>query len=145
MEGIDMQKDIWELTPMRIYNLNLVPRRLFEQIKGVEWNIDRLYAMSENICSNPTNLIYVLFDDDKIIHGLVWAQVNILNENLYVMILSVDEEYQGANGAAIDAAALLLNSIRQEANLKKIIWTTTRPKAYEKHGFKRSKKIIMEG
>ena len=87
-----MQKDIWELTPMRIYNLNLVPRRLFEQIKGVEWNIDRLYAMSENICSNPTNLIYVLFDDDKIIHGLVWAQVNILNENLYVMILSVDEE-----------------------------------------------------
>jgi len=145
MEGIDMQKDISELTPLRIYDLRIVPRKLLEQVKGLEWNIDRVYALSENICSNPTNLIYVLYDEEKIIHGLIWAQVNILNENLYVLVLSVDEEYQGANGAAIDAAALLLNSIRQEANLKKIIWTTTRPKAYEKHGFKRSKKIIMEG
>jgi len=49
------------------------------------------------------------------------------------------------NGAPIDAAYALLNMVRNDANLKKIIWSTTRPKAYEKHGFKRSKKIIMEG
>ena len=145
MEGIDMQKDIWELTPLRIYDLRIVPRRLLEQVKGLEWNIDRVYALSENICSNPTNLIYVLYDEEKIIHGVLWARINILDENLYVSILSVDEEYQGVNGAPIDAAYALLNMVRNDANLKKIIWSTTRPKAYEKHGFKRSKKIIMEG
>ena len=90
---------------------------------------DRVYALSENICSNPTNLIYVFYDNENIIHGVLWARINILDENLYVSILSVDEEYQGVNGAPIDAAYALLNMVRNDANLKKIIWSTTRPKA----------------
>ena len=101
--------------------------------------------MSDLICRNPTNFIFVFYDEENIIHGVLWSHVNLLSENIYVSLLSVDEEYQGVNGAAIDASYRLLDEIRIQGGLKKIIWSTTRPKAYEKHGFKRSKKIIMEG
>lgn len=140
-----MQKDIWELSILRVYNLNIIPRRFFEQVKDLDWNIDRLYLMSEQVCSNPCNLIYVLYDKENVIQGVIWAQINLLSENLCIMLLSVDKEYQGANGAAIEAARFALDSIRREAGLKKVLWTTTRPRAYEKHGFKRSKSIAMEG
>lgn len=139
-----MQKSVWDLTPFRIYNLNLVPRRFFERAKGLEWNIDRLYAMSENICSNPTNLIYVLIDEQNLIHGVIWAWINILDENLHVVLLSMDPEYQGPNGACIDAAYALLNKIRQDAGLRKIIFQTTRPRAFERHQARRSKTVLME-
>lgn len=137
-------KDIWNLRTTRIYNLNVIPRQFFTQAKDLRWNIDRLYALSDHICSNPANLIYVMYDEGNVIRGVLWAQINVLNENLYVILLSVDPEYQGPNGPAIEAARFFLDKIRQEANLKKIMWTTTRPRAYERHGLKRSKTVVME-
>lgn len=140
-----MQADIWELKILRIYDLNVVPRRFFEQARDLKgWNLDRLYSYSSSICSNPCNLIYALHDEGRVIRGILWARIDILSEELFVVLLSVDKEYQGANGAAIDAAKLALEEVKRTAGLKRITFLTTRPKAYEKHGMKRTKAVIME-
>jgi hypothetical protein len=128
---------------------SLVPRMLFEQVKGAEFKIDRLYQFGPMLLASPLTFFYVLAEKEQLekgtapVKGLLWAEINPLNENLVVHTFSVDKEYQG-NGTLNDALDFV-RTIQEKENLQKIQIITVHPKVYEKkHGWCESKKKIME-
>lgn len=125
---------------------SLIPRTLFEQIKGRNFIIDRIYQFGPIALSNPFTHLYVLAEESTaIIKGFLWAEINPYTEGLSVITFSLDKEYQSANGKAIKCAKELLDKIAEENKLTgKMEMVTIRPKAYEKAGWRKSEKIMME-
>lgn len=123
---------------------SLVPRYLFEQVKGADFKIDRFYQFGPMLLASPLTFFYALADKEtSLIKGILWAEINPLSENLVIHILSVNKEYQG-NGT-LDKALDFVKTIQEKENLQKIQITTICPKTYErKHGWHKSKKRIME-
>lgn len=121
-----------------------IPSYLFEQVKGADFKIDRIYQFGPLLLASPLTFFYALVNKEtSVIKGILWAEINPLSENLAIHILSVDKEYQG-NGT-LDKALDFVRVIQKEQNLQKIQITTICPKTYErKHGWSESKKRIME-
>lgn len=119
-----------------------IPKKLFEQVKDVEFNIDLLYQAPSRFISNANTMFYVLTNDTDIIKGILWAYVNILTEKIQVNILSIDKEYQFSD--AIEKTLEFIRSWQGENENLKIQIVTTRTKAYEEAGFEKSKHILME-
>jgi hypothetical protein len=75
--------------------------------------------------------------------GVLWAEINPLNETLFGSVCSVDKEYQG-NGI-LDDVNEVLEKIKEAEGLKKIQMLTSRPEVYvKKYGWKQSEKVILE-
>jgi len=119
-----------------------IPKKLFEQVKDVEFNIDLLYQAPSRFISNANTMFYVLTNDTDIIKGILWASVNILTEKIQVNILSIDKEYQFSD--AIEKTLEFIRSWQGENENLKIQIVTIRTKAYEEAGFEKSKHILME-
>ncbi|KKM21134.1 hypothetical protein LCGC14_1638480 [marine sediment metagenome] len=119
-----------------------IPKKLFEQVKDVEFNIDLLYQAPSRFISNANTMFYVLTNDTDIIKGILWAYVNILTEKIQVNILSIDKEYQFSD--AIEKTLEFIRSWQGENENLKIQIVTIRTKAYEEAGFEKSKHILME-
>lgn len=115
----------------------LIDRSLFEQIKDDPFNIDRIYELAPILVKNPNMMIYGLAENFKV-RGVLWANIDVLTDTVKVFVLSVEKEYQFD-----DAIAKTVEFIKTWGDMK-IEFVTTRPKAFEKAGMKRSKKIIME-
>ena len=126
----------------------LVPRHLIEQVKPMQCSPDRLYRLGHMICRNPFNLLGIFAPMDPQspafgqVRGFLWATINPLDEKIHVHMLSVDKEYQGKG--IVNETRNILEKIRTKQKLKGILFRTTRPKALEKMGFKRSEIILME-
>jgi len=123
---------------------NSVPKYLFEQVKDTDFDMDRLYQFGLMMLVNPLTYFYVMVEKEKpVIKGILWAQHNLLSDQLSVLVFSVDKEYQ--NNGAMEVSKQKLLEIKKENNIEgSIITVTTRPKAVEKVGWKRSNKIVME-
>lgn len=119
-----------------------IPRELFEQIKDVEFNIDLLYQTPSRFISGANTRFYVLIDEDKKIKGILWAYVNILTEAIDVYVLSIDREYQF--GDALKVTLEFIRSWFGKNETLKIMCITTRPQAYERAGWKTTKRVGME-
>lgn len=121
-----------------------IPRYLFEQVKDAEFKVDRLYQFGPVLITSPLTFLYILVNDTSAVKGILWAEVNPFNENIYANIFSVDKEYQN-NGDAMVGAIRKLKEIQVSEKLTgKITSSTTRPKAVEKVGWKKSNQINME-
>ena len=127
----------------------LIPRYLFEQVKGFDFNIDRLYQFGPILLASPLTFLYILADKKQlekgsaIPKGILWAEVNPFNEDINAHTFSIDRKYQG-NGAIAGVIEKLKEIIRTEKLVGKIIGFTIHPKVFERAGMKKSKKIIME-
>ena len=135
--------DINDLRFIRIYDFHLIPEHLLKQVRDLGYPPERLYMLGEAIMKNPFALLYALADQEHKIQGVLWATINPLDEIMYVQLLSMDRSFQN-RGQAITVTIENLEKIRENMNLNGIRWLTTRPRAFEKHGFKRSKRILME-
>ena len=136
-------RQIGELKFIRIYDFHLIPRDLIEQIKDRDYPSDRLYAIGEYITKNPCTLLYALADPEHKIKGILWATVSLLDERMYVNLLSIAKEYQN-HGQALKVVHENLEKIQTNLKLKGIRWITTRPHAFERQGFKRAQSVMME-
>ncbi len=121
--------------PLLFHN---IPRHLFEQVKDIPFEIDRLYRLSEQLLRDQTTLFYVLVDEDKKIKGVFWASANILSNSIDVVILSIDKEYQFSD--AIKKTLEFIDTFQKDATVRILVSKTA---AYEKAGFKK-KEILME-
>lgn len=119
-----------------------IPKELFEQVKDVEFNIDLLYQYPSKFISGLNTRFYVLTDDKDKIKGILWAYLNLLTESIDVHILSIDKEYQFGN--AIEKTLEFVRSWQGENESVKIQIITSRPQAYERAGFVKSKRILLE-
>ena len=128
---------------------SLVPRYLFEQIKGSDFKIDRLYQFGPMLLASPLTFFYILAEKEQLekgyapAKGILWVEVNPFNDDIHVHVFSIDKEYQ--NNGAMAEGIKKVGEIRDIEQLNgKIVTTTTRPKAFEKAGLKKSKRIFME-
>lgn len=92
---------------------------------------------------SPTSLLFLLLDEENVIRGFLWAEINVLEQVMFVNLLSVDKELWG-NGSAIDLATDFLKKRFVELNLKKVVWITDRPALFERKGFKQAKEVLLE-
>ncbi|KKN53625.1 hypothetical protein LCGC14_0600560 [marine sediment metagenome] len=119
-----------------------IPRELFEQVKDIEFNIDLLYQYPSKFIGGVNNMFYVLVDDEDLIKGILWIYINVLTEAIQIQILSIDKEYQFGN-ALKETEKFIRSWLGENENLK-IQIMTTRPHAYQKNGWKKSKQVLME-
>jgi len=142
-EVVDYGK-VKDLKLVRTYDFSIIPRYLFEQIKGRRLNVDKLYQFGGEIAQSPLTLLYVLVDENYVIKGFLWGAINPMTETLQVHYFSMDPEYQNHGQALVYVTYELLGKITKELGLETIEWVTSRPRAFEKLGAKRSKFVLME-
>lgn len=121
----------------------LVPSGLIEAVKGRTFSTDQFYKYQEANIDNPFNYLFALIDDHKKIQGFLWVETNLLDKSLFVNTFSVAKEYWG-KGRTIDKAIDFLRDLRIKTQAPKVFWCTTNEKFFVKHGFKRSKNVLME-
>lgn len=134
-----------DLTFLRTYDFRRIPRTFFEQVKEMDAGmIDRVYQLGTLIAASPTTLLYVLIDDVYVIHGVLWAEVDLIEAIIFVRLLSVEKEYQSSDGQLLNKAKDFLFNLMGPEMKKEIHFLTDRPGKFEKIGAKRCKRIRME-
>lgn len=121
----------------------IIPRDLIENVKGRTFTPEQFYKYQEGQVENPYNYLYALIDKDKKIQGYLWAEVNILDGSLFVNTFSIDKTYWG-KGQAMPMVIEFLEALKAKTKAPKVFWITTNDKFFSKHGFKRSKNVLME-
>lgn len=139
----------------------LIPRYLFEQIKELDDEaIDAIRGNATLIMTVPImdengkvtgqlpalNVwIALLYDADLGIKGFLWVEIDLIEKRIFVQACSVDKEYQSTDGAFSKKVVDYLRSLNIPDEIKSNIQlATTTPKAYEKFGWKRTNKVLME-
>jgi len=135
--------NIDDLEFVRLFLPRLIPVELIENVKGRTFTPEQFYDYQEDQRNNPQNYLYALVDNQKKIHGYLWAESNSLDGSLFVNTFSVSKKYWG-KGAAIERVTNFLHQLTDRLNPPKVFWVTTNEKFFLKHGFKRSKNILME-
>ena len=126
----------------RIFNGYLIPEYLINQVKP-GWIQEKFYNALSKAEENGNILLYGLFNEERELKGFLWATASPVDKCIYGNILSVDRLYQN-NGTYIHEAIKELKQVRKILEFTGIKWVTTRPKAFERYGFKRSKAVLME-
>lgn len=162
--------DIKELRIIRIIDPNILGmlpplRRLLKQVDGYDdRKIDTLIACGSSIITtiirdekgnllripNPLVHIAVLVEKDgkdkDTIQGLLWAQIDVIDCQILIRLLSIDKKYQSITASNINKmiTEYLFNLPIDDIFKKKIVAVTPHPKAYERIGWKRCKLTLME-
>lgn len=121
----------------------LIPQDLIENVKGRTFTPQQFYRYQEEQVSNPYNFLYALIDEAKKIQGYLWAEVNVLDGSLFVNTFSITKDYWG-KGKAIPMVVEFLEELKNKTKAPRVFWITTNDKFFSKHGFKRSKNVLME-
>jgi hypothetical protein len=143
MSTATTEKSIEDLEFVRLKLPRLIPLDLIESVKGRTFTPDQFYHYQERQIDNPFNYLYALIDAEKKIHGYLWAESNLLDGSLFVNTFSIDKEYWG-KGKAIPKSIEFLRKLKEKSKAPRVFWITTNEKFFLKHGFKRSKNILME-
>jgi hypothetical protein len=128
----------------RLYSLSLVPDRLLVAKGSIP--LKTIRSNADMIEGNPDTILLGIYDedDDNNIVGFMWLSISDLENALVTVLFSLDKKYQSVDGFNIKAMARVCRAIKEDMKLDKIYWTTTRPRAFEKLGFKRSRNVLME-
>lgn len=141
-----------ELRWVRVFTPTHIPKSLVEQIKKRSYSVEDFYKYQESVCVrqtaegptfNPLSHLYVLATDDHLVKGFVWFIIDALTKDLVLQTYSVDKEYW-KEGGAVTKLADFLKEFRRKASLNKVYWVSDYEKHSLRHGFKRSKSILME-
>lgn len=121
----------------------LIPSSLIEAVKGRTFTPEQFYSYQEDNVDNPGNFLYSAIDKDKKIQGYLWAEKNLLDESLFINTFSITKQYWG-RGESISKVIEFLRHLKEKTNASKVFWITTNEKFFAKHGFKKSKNVLME-
>jgi N-acetylglutamate synthase-like GNAT family acetyltransferase len=131
------------LTFVRLRLPKLIPKELIEEVKGRTFTPEQFYIYQDQQIDNPYNFLFALIDEDKKIQGYLWAEINILDGSLFVNTFSIRKKFWG-KGKAIPMVIKFLEELKQKTKAPRVFWITTNEKFFVKHGFKRSKNVLME-
>ena len=156
--------DIKDLTFLRLIiaeAFHAIPTRLFESIKELTPEmIERIYKYSAEIMTypcydrygniisrvpNPSVWVAVMQDIGREVKGFIWLEFDVIDQRVFVQATAVDPEYQTADGSVLANLIGYIKTLHIAEEMKNNIqFVTHKPKAYEKIGCVRSKKILME-
>lgn len=131
---------------VQFFTIKNIPKYLFRQIEGFsEEQINALYENHAAFEANPSNLLFTLIDDENIIKGFLWATVNSLENNLLVVAFTVDKQCQGDWHKKVSEFLLDYIEKNSQGRVKsELVALTSRPKAYERAGWKRHEKVYIK-
>jgi len=141
-----------ELRWIRSTSPELIPRYLVEQIKHRDFTVDDFMKYQKNltfvstpdgVMLNPFSHLYYLANSENMVKGILWFCVDPLTKDVIIQTYSVDKEYS-KTGGAVEKLTSLIKDIVIKGNLKKIYWITNHPRHSQRHGFKKSKSVLME-
>jgi hypothetical protein len=135
--------DISKLEFVRLRIPELIPLVLIEAVKGRTFTPERFIEYQKQQVDNPGNLLFALIDCDKKIHGYLWAELNMLDNTLFISTFSISKQYWGA-GAGIKKAIEFVEKLKEKTKSPRVQWSTTNEKFFIKHGFRRSKLSLLE-
>ena len=126
-------------------NVRLIPRELIEEVKGRLFTPDLFYDYQEKqlLYRNPGNLLYVLIDKDKKVHGYLWAEISQLDGSMFINTFSVNKDHWH-KGKSLPYIMKHLEKLKNAHKCPRVFWITTNERFFLKHGFKRSKNVLME-
>lgn len=126
-------------------NVRIIPKELVESVKGTLFTPEQFYAYQEAQLKlkHPGNLLYTLIDKDKMIVGFLWAEINQMDGSMFVNTFSIDKKYW-FKGEAMPKVIAFLDKLKAKHKCPRVFWITTNDKFFVKHGFKRSKNVLME-
>lgn len=123
----------------------LIPIELIENVKGKTFSPEQFYKYQEEQVKyeNPGNLLYALIDQEKKIHGYLWAEISQLDGSMFVNTFSIKKDFW-FKGRAIPKVTEFLEFLKKKHMCERVFWITTNEKFFLKHGFKRSKNVLLE-
>lgn len=141
MDNADLEK----LEFLKLKFPRLIPIDLIEGVKGKTFTPEQFYKYQEQQVKfeNPGNLLYALIDHEKKIQGYLWAEISQLDGSMFVNTFSIKKEYW-FKGKAIPKVTEFLEFLKNKHKCERVFWITTNEKFFIKHGFKRSKNVLME-
>ena len=137
------ESTISKLEFVRLKIPRLIPIELIEAVKGRTFTPEQFISYQEQQVDNPGNFLYVMIDENKKIHGYLWAELNSLDSTLFVNTFSIDKQYWG-KGCGIKRAINFLEHLKEKTKAPRVFWCTTNERFFIKNGFKRSKISLME-
>lgn len=152
MSDKETNKDFEKIKFIRVFTPVHVPKYLIEQIKHRKFKVDDWYAHQESICTyfengqakvNPSNLLFVIPDEDLKVVGVLHCNISDVEKALIVQTFSVHKDYW-SRGKAVQLLAKKCKELAKEKCLERVYWVTNYPKHSEYHGFKKSKSVLME-
>lgn len=141
-----------DLRWVRLYSPVNIPRHLIEQVRDRDYTVDEFVQYQELNCRlesddgftlNPFNHLYAMADTDNRVQGFLWFVIDPLSKDMVINTYSIDEKYWH-RGEAVEVLAKHVKQIKNKLKLKKVYWLTNYPKHSQRHGFKRSKAVLME-
>ncbi len=141
-----------QLRWIRSTSPELIPTYLIDQVKHKEYTTEDFIKYQKNVAFvstpegvvlNPFSHLYYLANDENLIKGVLWFCVDPLTKDIIIQTYSVDKEYT-KEGGAVEKLCILIKDIAFKAKLKKIYWVTNHPRHSQRHGFKKSKSVLME-
>lgn len=129
------------LTFIPINDPLLIPEYLVEQMKDREFEVEKFYQVMPLMMKNPFLIFGAFANRNDEVKGFLLGAVSPLDKWLYVNMLSIDKEYQGKG--IIKESLGILKKVVKAHELNGIHMSSTRPMAFEKEGFIRSKSIKM--
>ena len=135
-----------ELEFVRIKNkelIRIIPKELIESIKLSDFTPEQFYKFQEDQIENSLNLLYALIDKERKVRGFLWAHKNLINDVIFINNFSIDKMYWG-KGKGMNLAIEFIGKLRKQYNAPKVCWATPNERFFLKHGFKRSKNVLME-
>ena len=151
-EQNSIDEKIEKLEFLRIFTPDHIPEHLVEQVRDRDFTVKQFYEFQKICCLrqgengyvlNPLNFLYVITNEKKIPKGFLWAQADPLTKDLVIQTFSMDKEYWN-KGKAVKILSKKVKEILKECKMNKVYWITNFPKHSERHGFKRSKSVLME-
>lgn len=148
----DKSDKIDELRWVRVFSPIHIPKYLVEQVRDRDFSVDEFYKYQEINCLvegkdghtlNPFNHLYVLADEGNMVKGFLWFVIDPLSKDVVINTFSMDKSYWG-QGKAVKRVSDHVKEIMKKLKLKKVYWITNYPKHSERHGFRRSKSVLME-
>jgi len=127
---------------IRIYDGDLIPRYLVENNKERTFDVNHFYNVLKLAANSLTTFLYVLVDEENIIVGYLWIELDLLGKKFIVNTLSIDKSYWGEH--VFDIVDDFVKELMHKNNIKRVWWITSRPAYYCKKGYFESKDTIME-
>jgi hypothetical protein len=137
-----MESSIDDLSFVKLKIPRLIPIELIEAVKGRTFSPEQFYKYMEAQKDSPFVHLYVLTDAGKVIHGYLWAEINLLDGSLFVNTFSIKKEYWG-KGTAVSKVIEFLKELKKKTKATQVFWVTTNEKFFVKHGFKKSRNVLM--
>lgn len=132
----------------RITDPIFIPRKLLEQIKDRNWEVDDFYGQLNLATGKAHNTfnkncyLYVMLDEPGCICGFLWLMYTPYNKTLWVNNYSVDRKHWN-QGTCLPAAFAKVSQVMQRIDADLVQWITQTAKPFEAFGFVTSQKKLM--